>query len=248
MILELLLGLIVGFISGLSGIGGAPFIILGLSLFGFSQHSAQGTSLALMLAPLTIFAVIHLWKYIKKYTLYITISVIIYMLTSYVGAYFAYMFNDKILASLFSILLILIGLYSIFRYKFFSIEKTNKDITITSFIILSIFAGFLGGFFGIGAGVIIVPFLINVYHINKNEARAISLAILLPPVSIGAVLLYDSYNDIVWSAVLVLLIAYLISNYFGAVYGSKINDKHFNTLVGIILVLSGIINIAKGIL
>ncbi|MCJ7730592.1 MAG: TSUP family transporter, partial [Sedimentisphaerales bacterium] len=45
----LLLGLVAGIFSGLIGIGGAIIIIPSLVLlFGLSQHTAQGTTLALM--------------------------------------------------------------------------------------------------------------------------------------------------------------------------------------------------------
>ena len=49
----ILLGLVAGVFSGLIGIGGAIIIIPVLVLlFGLSQHSAQGTTLALMVPPI----------------------------------------------------------------------------------------------------------------------------------------------------------------------------------------------------
>jgi hypothetical protein len=58
-----LLGMLVGGLSGLLGIGGGLFIIPALVfLFGYSQQAAQGTSLAVMLPPISIFAVIQYWR------------------------------------------------------------------------------------------------------------------------------------------------------------------------------------------
>ncbi len=55
-----LLGLAAGSLSGLLGIGGGILIVSGLVyLFGFDQHSAQGTSLALLIPPLGILAVME---------------------------------------------------------------------------------------------------------------------------------------------------------------------------------------------
>ena len=49
----LLLGLTAGTVSGLIGIGGGVLITPTLVyLFGFSQHSAQGTTLALLVPPI----------------------------------------------------------------------------------------------------------------------------------------------------------------------------------------------------
>ena len=53
----LLLGLVAGIFSGLIGIGGAIIIIPSLVLlFGMSQHTAQGTTLALMVPPIGLLA------------------------------------------------------------------------------------------------------------------------------------------------------------------------------------------------
>lgn len=59
----LLLGLVIGGISGLIGIGGGAFLIPALVYFyGMSQIKAQGTSIATLLLPIGIFA---FWTYYK---------------------------------------------------------------------------------------------------------------------------------------------------------------------------------------
>jgi uncharacterized membrane protein YfcA len=59
----LLLGAIIGVISGMIGIGGGAFLIPALILFyGMSQKTAQGTSIATLLLPIGIFA---FWTYYK---------------------------------------------------------------------------------------------------------------------------------------------------------------------------------------
>ncbi len=56
-----LLGALAGVISGMFGIGGAVVIVPTLVLlFKFSQHQAQGTSLATLLLPIGLLAA---WKY-----------------------------------------------------------------------------------------------------------------------------------------------------------------------------------------
>lgn len=59
--LFILLGLVAGLLSGLIGIGGGIIIVPALLfLFGFSQHQAQGTTLALMVPPIGLPAA---WTY-----------------------------------------------------------------------------------------------------------------------------------------------------------------------------------------
>lgn len=59
-----LLGLTVGTISGLIGIGGGVLITPALIfLFGFSQYSAQGTTLALLVPPIGLLGA---WAYYQQ--------------------------------------------------------------------------------------------------------------------------------------------------------------------------------------
>src|SRR6202012_589688 len=61
--LYLLLGLAVGVMSGIVGIGGGILIVPALVyLFHMSQHKAQGTSIAALLAPVGFLA---FWQYYK---------------------------------------------------------------------------------------------------------------------------------------------------------------------------------------
>lgn len=58
-----LIGIAIGILSGLVGVGGGALLVPMLILFyGMDQHKAQGTSLAMLLAPSGFFA---FWKYYK---------------------------------------------------------------------------------------------------------------------------------------------------------------------------------------
>ncbi|BAT55375.1 hypothetical protein NOS3756_43560 [Nostoc sp. NIES-3756] len=60
----LLLGLVAGTISGMTGIGGGIIILPALIfLLGFSQQQAQGTTLALLVLPIDLLAA---WVYYKQ--------------------------------------------------------------------------------------------------------------------------------------------------------------------------------------
>lgn len=59
----LVAGLLTGVIGGLFGVGGGElFIPLLIYLFGFSQHQAQGTSLAVLLPPIGLLAALRYYK------------------------------------------------------------------------------------------------------------------------------------------------------------------------------------------
>jgi hypothetical protein len=61
--LFLALGLLVGAFSGVVGVGGGIIVVPALIYgFGFSQLLAQGTSTALLLPPIGVFAAYTYWK------------------------------------------------------------------------------------------------------------------------------------------------------------------------------------------
>lgn len=63
-LLFLALGLFVGTLSGLIGIGGSVLVTPALIfLFGFSQHQAQGTTLAMLVPPIGILGA---WTYYQQ--------------------------------------------------------------------------------------------------------------------------------------------------------------------------------------
>ena len=58
-ILYIIIGLIAGASSGLLGIGGGTILIPALVyIWGFTQHQAQGTTLALMVLPIGLLAAV----------------------------------------------------------------------------------------------------------------------------------------------------------------------------------------------
>ncbi|EDX83218.1 hypothetical protein S7335_397 [Synechococcus sp. PCC 7335] len=62
--LYLLLGLSAGVVSGLIGIGGGVIIVPALIFgFGFAQHDAQGTTLAMLVPPVGLLAA---WTYYRQ--------------------------------------------------------------------------------------------------------------------------------------------------------------------------------------
>ncbi|RKY24842.1 MAG: sulfite exporter TauE/SafE family protein [Planctomycetota bacterium] len=107
-ILYLLLGLAAGVFSGLIGIGGATIIIPVLVLlFGLSQHTAQGTTLALMVPPIGLLAA---WTYYKQGFVDLKIAAIIclgFFVGGLVGAKFAIAVPDQLLRRIFGVVLLL---------------------------------------------------------------------------------------------------------------------------------------------
>lgn len=114
-LLYLLLGLVAGGGSGLIGIGGAIIIIPVLVLlFGLPQHTAQGTTLALMVPPIGLLAA---WTYYKQGYVDLKIAGLIclgFFVGGLIGAKFAIEIPDEILRKIFGVVLLIASLKMIF--------------------------------------------------------------------------------------------------------------------------------------
>ena len=115
MMAYLILGVLAGILSGLVGIGGGVVIVPALVfLFGFSQQSAQGTTLALMVPPIGILAA---WTYYRQGHVDLKIAGFVclgFLLGGLLGARFASGLSNVMLERIFGIALLLISLKMLF--------------------------------------------------------------------------------------------------------------------------------------
>jgi len=117
-LLYLLLGLAAGVLSGLVGIGGGTIIIPALIfMFGFTQHKAQGTTLALMVPPIGILAA---WTYYKQGFVDVKAAVFIvlgFFLGGLLGARVAVGIPDAVLRKVFAVYLLIVAMQMFFGKK-----------------------------------------------------------------------------------------------------------------------------------
>ncbi len=105
------IGISAGYLSGLMGLGGGIIIIPALVYFlGFSQQSAQGTTLGLMVLPIGLLAAI---QYYKSGNIDIKAALIIAVAfagSSYFGSKMAVSIDQNTLRKIFAVLLIVVAL------------------------------------------------------------------------------------------------------------------------------------------
>jgi uncharacterized membrane protein YfcA len=114
-LLYLLIGLVAGTISGLIGIGGGVIIVPALVyLLGFTQHQAQGTTLALLVPPIGILAA---WTYYRQGYVDLKVAVFVcvgFFIGGLLGAKAAVSLSSVTLQKLFGVAMLLIALRMIF--------------------------------------------------------------------------------------------------------------------------------------
>jgi uncharacterized membrane protein YfcA len=108
--LILLVGLVVGMVSGVVGIGGGILFVPALVwLMGMDQHKAQGTSLGALLAPVGILAFL---EYYRKGNADLRVALLLavgFLVGGYFGALGAHHISDLWLRRIFATTLIVVG-------------------------------------------------------------------------------------------------------------------------------------------
>ncbi len=123
-IILILVGIAAGMLSGLVGVGGGIIIVPALVIFlQFSQKSAQGTSLGILLLPVGILAV---WQYYKQGFIDIKIVGLVslgFVLGGFLGSKLALMLPEAIVKKIFGVFLIVMAT----KMLFFDKSSPAKD-------------------------------------------------------------------------------------------------------------------------
>lgn len=115
LLILVVIGLMTGAFSGFLGIGGGLILIPALVYFmGFGQHEAIGTSLAVMLPPIGLFAAFNYYKAGQVNVKYAIILAVAFMVGSYFTSKIAVNIPANTLKKIFSVFLILIAIRMFF--------------------------------------------------------------------------------------------------------------------------------------
>jgi uncharacterized membrane protein YfcA len=111
----ILIGLAAGVVSGLVGVGGGILMVPAMVFFlGLSQHSAQGTSLAVMLPPVGILACINYYKAGALDWKFALIIAVTFVVGGYFGSKMAIAIDQRMLRKIFGVMMLLAALKLIF--------------------------------------------------------------------------------------------------------------------------------------
>jgi len=128
-IIVILIGVAAGMLSGLVGIGGGLVIVPALVYFlGFSQHTAQGTSLAMILLPVGIFAVMFYYKQGHVDLKVVWLLAVGFIIGSIAGSKVALNLPQETIKKMFAVLMILIAIKMLFLDKKIK-EKAEAQAT-----------------------------------------------------------------------------------------------------------------------
>ena len=114
----ILVGVAAGMLSGLVGVGGGIIIVPSLVYFiGFSQKTAQGTSLGLILLPVGILGVLQYYKQGHLDVKVVGLLALGFLAGSYYGSKIALSLPQEMVKKIFAILMIAVAFKMLFLDK-----------------------------------------------------------------------------------------------------------------------------------
>ncbi len=97
--------------------------------------------------------------------------------------------------------------------------------SIVILILIGLVAGTLGGFVGIGGGIIIVPALVWFIGLSQHEAIGTSVAVMLPPIGILAAYNFYKSGDLNIQYAAFIAIAFVVGGYIGSKASIAMKDS-----------------------
>jgi uncharacterized protein len=106
--------------------------------------------------------------------------------------------------------------------------------------LIGILAGIIAGGMGVGGGIIIVPALVFFFGMSQHQAQGTSLAVLLPPISLLAVIKYQKDGYINYKFAIVLALAFFLGSYLGGLFAVNLPAKTLKKIFGVLMLIAGI--------
>ncbi len=107
-------------------------------------------------------------------------------------------------------------------------------------LILGLVTGVLAGILGIAGGVFLIPALVMLFGFTQKMAQGTTIAVLLPPIGIGAAYFYYRSGNINIKAAVILAIGILIGGFVGAFMANKLPNEIIQKVFAVFMIGVGI--------
>lgn len=238
-------GLSGGTLSGLFGIGGGLVLVPLLALLlGISQHQAQGLSLAALLFPNSLPAILHFKKRgLPLHVALATAIILAFLPGMWAGARIANQLPPGLLRWIFATCLVLLAAKTIFQKKPTELSE-RQPIRWQPGLLIGLVGGLCGGLLGIGGGVVMIPLMVLWMKLPQHEAQLTSLLVMLPPVGLPGVWVYFHHQNqggFPWALVLGLALGFQFGAFAGARIATRIKGRNLQSAFAGIMVVFAVL-------
>jgi len=99
--------------------------------------------------------------------------------------------------------------------------------------------GVLGGMFGLGGGVILVPLLVLLFSFDQHRAQGTTLVALVPPTGLLGLINYAHAHEVDWIFGLLLMPGVFLGGFFGSWLAQKLTPTRMRKAFAVLLFAIG---------
>lgn len=255
--LLIFLGIFAGLLSGLLGVGGGIIIVPMLNYYfqkthlfssTLSIHVAIGTSLAIIFLTILTTSLNYYYKKLVQFDI-LKLFIPGLILGTFTGSFLNSYFNHVLLEKCFAFFLILIAINIAFQPQKNQVHPSVKKPNLYLVVILSIIIGICAGLFGIGGGIMMIPYF-NYIGMQLLTAIGTSSICLLPITFFGTLSsvffgLHQTHQSLTtgfvyWPTVLPVAITSMIFSPIGTNIAKKLPENKIKILLIILLLTTSI--------
>lgn len=237
----IIIGAIIGFLSGLFGVGGSSIATPLLRLVDVSRMVALASPLPVTIPTAVIGGVIY-WR-----RGYVDLNAVLWTVAGGIpsvilGAYLTAEVPGRILMALTGFFVIIVGAKLLLDLKKEEIHdsldnklRNNKWLFILTGIITGLFSGFLAN----GGGFLLLPAYLLVFRFSPREAAATSL-VAVSLLALPGTLVHYLLGHIDYRVVALLAVGVIPSTYLGSHMGLKLSKNKSRLIFGIFLLSFGL--------
>jgi uncharacterized membrane protein YfcA len=112
--------------------------------------------------------------------------------------------------------------------------------TLGSFSLAGLAAGVVGGLFGVGGGILMVPVLVLIFGRDQHLAQGTSLAAMIP-MAVAGCLRYGVKGNVDWYAALGLAVGAVIGiTFLGVPFAEALKGSVLRKLFGVLMIFAGL--------
>jgi uncharacterized membrane protein YfcA len=119
-------------------------------------------------------------------------------------------------------------------------KQTMDNTVILILLVVGLCSGMLSGMVGVGGGIIIVPCLVYFLGYSQLMAQGTSLAVLLLPAGILAVMNYYKGGYINIPATLIIVATFVIGGFIGSKISISMDQVNVKKIFAVLLLLVSI--------
>lgn len=113
-------------------------------------------------------------------------------------------------------------------------------VTLITLLAIGLFAGVASGFVGVGGGLILVPAMMALLGLGQHAAQGTSLAMMLPPVGILAVMQYHRAGEVHWAYAAVLCVTFVAGAWGGSKLSLRLPAAWVKLVFGLVMMYASV--------